>query len=91
METASVQPANATSNDVLICEKCGAKLILRTATRGANAGNQFYGCSNYPQCNFTVPEDELDKYVSPDIKERYVPFKESIGETLKKIKYFVQI
>ena len=52
METASVQPANATSNDVLICEKCGAKLILRTATRGANAGNQFYGCSNYPRCKY---------------------------------------
>ena len=40
---------------------------------------------------YLVPEDELDKYVSPDIKERYVPFKESIDETLKKIKYFVKI
>ncbi|MBR3866062.1 MAG: topoisomerase DNA-binding C4 zinc finger domain-containing protein, partial [Clostridia bacterium] len=25
---------------------------LRRATRGANAGNQFYGCSNYPKCKY---------------------------------------
>jgi len=34
------------------CPKCGGELILRTAKRGANAGNQFYGCSNYPNCRY---------------------------------------
>ena len=37
-----------------ICPKCGNKLVLRTAKRGANAGNQFYGCSNYPKCKYTT-------------------------------------
>ncbi len=37
----------------LLCPKCGAVLVLRTATKGANAGNQFYGCSNYPKCKYT--------------------------------------
>lgn len=32
------------------CPKCGAPMALRTAQRGPNAGNQFWGCSNYPQC-----------------------------------------
>ena len=36
------------------CPKCGSELILRTAKRGANAGNQFYGCSNYPKCRYTT-------------------------------------
>lgn len=36
----------------LKCPKCGANLVLRTATRGANAGKQFYGCSNYPKCRY---------------------------------------
>lgn len=36
----------------MICPRCGAALILRTAKRGANAGNQFYGCSNYPACKY---------------------------------------
>lgn len=36
------------------CPKCGGALILRTARRGANAGNQFMGCSNYPQCRYML-------------------------------------
>ncbi len=35
------------------CPRCGGDLVIRTAKRGANAGNQFYGCSNYPKCRFT--------------------------------------
>lgn len=37
----------------LICPKCGGELVLRTAKKGANAGTQFYGCSNYPNCKYT--------------------------------------
>ena len=36
----------------LICPKCGAKLILQTAKKGVNAGNQFYGCSAFPKCRY---------------------------------------
>lgn len=32
------------------CPQCGTEMVLRTARRGANAGNQFWGCSNYPRC-----------------------------------------
>ena len=38
---------------VLICPRCGAALIVRTAKKGSNAGNQFYGCSSFPRCRFT--------------------------------------
>jgi len=37
----------------LVCPYCGGKLVLRCASRGYNAGRQFYGCSNYPKCKFT--------------------------------------
>lgn len=37
----------------LKCPKCNGDLILRTASRGANLGKQFYGCSNYPKCKYT--------------------------------------
>jgi len=33
-----------------ICSACGAMMVLRTAQKGANAGKQFWGCSNYPKC-----------------------------------------
>ena len=35
-----------------ICPLCGGQLVLRTATRGVNAGNKFWGCSNYPKCRY---------------------------------------
>lgn len=36
----------------LQCPQCGGSLVLRTSKKGANAGNQFYGCSNYPKCKY---------------------------------------
>lgn len=35
-----------------ICPQCGSKLVLRTAKRGNNKGQNFYGCSNFPQCRY---------------------------------------
>lgn len=36
----------------LKCPRCGGDLILRTAKKGVNVGQQFYGCSNYPKCRY---------------------------------------
>ena len=36
----------------MICPKCGGLLVLRTARKGSNAGNQFYGCGNFPKCRY---------------------------------------
>ena len=44
--------AKPIEQQILICPRCNGKLVLRTATRGANKGNQFYGCSNYPRCKY---------------------------------------
>ena len=33
------------------CPKCGSKLIKRVSKKG----NKFYGCSNYPACDFASP------------------------------------
>ncbi len=40
------------AGDALVCPRCGGQLILRTAKHGDNAGNQFWGCSNYPKCRY---------------------------------------
>jgi len=37
-------------NMSILCPKCGAPMVLRTATKGDNKGKQFYGCSNFPKC-----------------------------------------
>ena len=36
-----------------LCPICGAEMVLRTARKGANAGNKFWGCSTYPGCKGT--------------------------------------
>lgn len=32
------------------CPLCGSEMIKRTAKKGRNAGNKFWGCSQYPNC-----------------------------------------
>lgn len=32
------------------CPKCGSEMALRKAKKGKNAGNQFWGCTNFPKC-----------------------------------------
>ncbi len=36
------------------CPKCGIPMVLRTVSKGKQAGQQFYGCRNYPRCRETV-------------------------------------
>lgn len=33
-----------------VCPKCQSEMVLRTATKGPNVGNQFWGCSRFPSC-----------------------------------------
>ena len=36
------------------CPKCDARMVLRTAKKGPNPGQHFWGCSCYPRCRFTL-------------------------------------
>ena len=33
-----------------ICPNCGMTMVIRKAKKGANKGNNFWGCSGYPSC-----------------------------------------
>lgn len=37
------------------CPRCGNILVLRTAQRGENKGNPFWGCHAYPRCKYRAP------------------------------------
>ena len=52
IKQAHVNNINQKYKDGNVCPLCGGELILRTAKKGANAGNQFWGCSNYPRCKY---------------------------------------
>ena len=34
------------------CPRCGGRLVLRSVKYG-----EFYGCSNYPSCKYTIEAD----------------------------------
>lgn len=39
----------------MTCPKCGSDMVKRNARRGTNAGQAFFGCSQYPACRGTRP------------------------------------
>ena len=51
-EAKNNEPKTSSTLGELICPWCGNKLVLRTAKKGQNIGNQFYGCSSYPKCKY---------------------------------------
>jgi hypothetical protein len=36
------------------CPKCNRIMVKRTAEKGPNPGQHFWGCSGYPKCRFTM-------------------------------------
>lgn len=48
-------PSAASENaEQILCPQCGAIMIRRKAAKGPNAGNEFYGCSNFPKCRSII-------------------------------------
>ena len=38
------------------CPKCARPMVRRTARKGANAGREFWGCSEFPRCRGIVQD-----------------------------------
>jgi restriction system protein len=46
-----VEPAAGNAGETApACPSCGSAMVRRVAKRGANAGNAFWGCTQYPAC-----------------------------------------
>ncbi len=52
------------------CPSCGAPMKLRTARTGRNAGGQFWGCTQFPECRGTRDFGEPDNDRGPDQPSR---------------------
>ncbi len=48
-------PGTVSASEAKICPTCGGGMVRRKASRGQNAGNEFWGCSNYPKCKTIAP------------------------------------
>lgn len=47
--------ASPTGSPAPTCPECGSEMVLRTARRGPQAGQSFWGCSAYPDCRAIIP------------------------------------
>ena len=48
-------PAEPSGASMPNCPKCAAAMVKRTAKKGQNAGNEFWGCTTYPVCRGIRP------------------------------------
>ncbi len=46
---------NGAEEDAPSCPKCGTKMTKRLAKKGRNAGNAFWSCPHWPDCDGTRP------------------------------------
>jgi restriction system protein len=51
---ASNAAPQAAKTAVPSCPKCTQPMVRRTARKGVNAGQEFWGCSDYPRCRGTA-------------------------------------
>jgi len=42
------------NDDRKLCPRCESPLVIRTAKKGRNPGEQFWGCTNYPRCHYIL-------------------------------------
>ena len=53
-EQPAQRPVSDSSEPQVMCPRCGAPMVKRTAGKGPYAGKVFYGCSRYPHCKGIV-------------------------------------
>ncbi|WP_176519814.1 topoisomerase DNA-binding C4 zinc finger domain-containing protein, partial [Bacillus pseudomycoides] len=57
------------------CPKCGS---------GIKARKSFYGCSNYPECKFTLPDNFRKKKLGKTNVKNLLEGKETVIKNIKK-------
>ena len=55
------RPVASDKQHRLCCPRCGKPMTLRTARQGRRAGQSFWGCSGYPECQGTLPATSSDQ------------------------------
>lgn len=70
------------------CPDCSSDMILRTAKRGSNAGNQFWGCSNFPRCKGIVNIDKDDPQSDPQSSQSQTETEPETSTTKQKTVWY---
>lgn len=55
VERLEARRTQATTSGAPTCPKCGKPMLKRLQKKGQMQGREFWGCSDYPNCNGTLP------------------------------------
>lgn len=59
-ERLKTRKTQASENGAPSCPKCGKPMLKRMQKKGQQQGREFWGCSDYPNCNGTRPLNQSD-------------------------------
>ncbi len=51
------------------CPVCGSEMVQREAKKGKNAGNKFWGCSQFPDCRGVVARNDTDVEIEEEVEK----------------------
>ena len=63
------EPVTEYNTDTPECPRCKKAMVKRSAKKGKNIGNEFWGCSDFPKCKGVI---KIDKDVAPKEKPTVV-------------------
>jgi restriction system protein len=55
ISSGSVPRIKSPKSTAPVCPKCGNEMVKRLAKKGEKAGEQFWGCSEFPKCRSILP------------------------------------
>jgi four helix bundle suffix protein len=62
--------ASAPGKPAPACPRCGKPMVPRTARKGSQAGQAFWGCSTYPDCVGTRRMEKIEETNLADLSDR---------------------
>jgi len=68
--TATPEAAKQDAEAVPECPKCSKPMAIRMATKGENKGNEFWGCSGFPECKGTLKIEVVAETESDSVSEK---------------------
>lgn len=60
VERLNARKSQASASGAPSCPKCGNPMLKRMQKKGRMQGREFWGCSDYPKCDGTLPIDRIN-------------------------------
>jgi ssDNA-binding Zn-finger/Zn-ribbon topoisomerase 1 len=67
------------------CPVCSKPMVQREAKKGKNAGNKFWGCTQYPKCRGVLDTEEVVEEVAEEAVDTEPTCPKCDGDMVKRV------